>query len=388
MCLFQTFRTYSAARDYYNNNRYTVRNQYSSEHKKSILSRVNFAFNKTYGYVTATNNNEHFWILANKRHPEFPKHQEAYESMKAAFDNMKSDVSVEQLKTDLQPSIDYFNNLIPNYPGTKKKARKVKYASYYNIAKMYYFLDMPEKAKEYAQKLIENDYDKGDGKSLNRMSDELLEKFAANKTTSRHFKVLTEDLTNQEEEPEVAAQPASKPGLEVVKAYAISKQNDTTLVDMETKDISKIAYEIRTVQYADNGTPVGTLIKSAKKFSEVLFTDGTHYKNVLFKESSIKGDAVGVGKMLSGAKEKLCKVLFESDKINLYLFNNEEPVILKAGSDKAKSTLSTGFVFGFKKQLAKLAEGNPELVEKAKNKEFKNTPEDLMRFCEALASSK
>lgn len=30
----------------------------------------------------------------------------------------------------------------------------MRYASYYNIAKLHYTIDMPEKAKEYANKVI------------------------------------------------------------------------------------------------------------------------------------------------------------------------------------------------------------------------------------------
>ena len=92
--------------------------------------------------------------------------------------------------------------------------------------------------------------------------------------------------------------------------------------------------------------------------------------------------------LLGGAAEKLCKVLFESDKINLYLFNNEEPVIFIPGNKKGKSTLSTGFVFGFKKNLTKLAEGCPALIEKVKNKAFKNNIDDLVQFCKELTSCK
>ncbi|GAA3634335.1 hypothetical protein [Flavivirga jejuensis] len=386
-----SFSTYKAAQNHYNNNRYNIRNKYTSKHKKSILNIINSNLNTTYGYVPANYNTVVFWILGNKKHPEYQKHMENYGIMKAAFAKMKYDQPVSGLKTELEPVIDYFNSLIPKYVGTKKKMAKMRYASYYNIAKMYYYLDMPEKAKEYAEKLIENDYDKSHGKHFIRISDELLKKFEINETNTRHFEVITEDLTNIEEAPEAEEASGSNTKLELVKAYLISKVGDTILVDIETKDVKKIAYEIRTVQYADNGTPVGTKVENAKDFNEVLFVDGTHYKNVMFKESGVKNgnnNAVSAQMLLSGAAEKLCKVLFESDKINLYHFNNEEPVIFTPGSEKGKSTLSTGYVFGFKKNLVKLAKGCPALIEKAENKTFKNTPEDLMTFCKELASCK
>ncbi|WP_346880655.1 hypothetical protein [uncultured Algibacter sp.] len=388
-----SFSSYRDAQNHYNNNRYNIKNKYASKHKKSILSRINGTLNSKYGYVPRNESNENFWILGSKKHPEYKNHMEAFETLKVIFAKMKYDQPIEDLKAETQPVIDYFNSLIPKYVGTKKKMAKVRYASYYNIAKIYYYLEMPEKAKEYGQKIIDNGYDKSDGKHFIRISNNLIEKFKINKTNTRHFEVITEDLSNVvEEEPENqnGYQNASNSKLELVKAYLISKAGDTTLVDMETKDIDKIAYKIRTVRYDNNKSPVGTEVKSAKDFNEVLFVDGTHYKNVKFKESSIKGDDVDAAKMLlGGAKEKLCKILFESDKIDLYLFNNEETVIYTPNdSKKGKSTLSTAFVFGFKKKLVKLAEGCPTLAEKAQNKAFKNTPEDLLLFCKELNSCK
>ncbi|MCL5126777.1 hypothetical protein [Algibacter sp. L4_22] len=382
-----SFKSYKQAQDYYNNNRYNIKKTHSTKHQQNILSSINSSLNSTYGYVKSSTSNENFWILGTKKHPEYPKHMEAYETMKAAFSKMKYNESTADLKAELEPVIDYFNSLIPVYEGPKKKMKKMRYASYYNLAKIYYYLDMPEESKIFGQKLIDNDYDKSDGKNFIRISDNLLSKFKANETDNRHFEVVTEDLTNIEDEPEAEEESVSDNKLELVKAYLISKAGDTTLVDMETKDIKQIAYELRTVQYTTDGTPIGTEVKSAKGFNEVLFVDGTHYKNIAFKESSVKGDAVNAGQLLlGGSSEKLCKILYESEKLNLYLFNNEETVIFTPGSKKGKSTLSTGFVFGFKKNLIKLAEGCASLIEKAENKEFKNTPEDLIKFAKELAS--
>tara|TARA_R110002033_G_scaffold136759_1_gene176169 strand:+ start:1445 stop:3013 length:1569 start_codon:yes stop_codon:yes gene_type:complete len=377
------FKTYRAAQDYYNNNRNNLRSTHASNHQKGILNTINNNLNNIYGYQITESRGEHFWILGKKKHPEYQKHMDAFEAMKVAFSKMKSHESVNDLKAELTPIMDYFNSLVPKYAGSKKKEAKMRYASFYNIAKMYYYLDMPEESKVYAQKLIDNDYDKSDGKYFIRRADELITKFKANDTNTRHFEVLTEDLSNIVEEPVVdEPEESSSLNLELIKAYLVSKAGDTTLVDMDTKDIKNIAYKMNIVKYADNGTPIGTEVRSAKELNEVLFIDGTHYKNVPFKESTVTEGSI------SDSQEKLCKVLVESDKVNLYLFNNEEPVILAPNSENGTSTLSKSFVFGFTKNLAKLAEGNSALIEKVNNKEFKNNVEDLVKFCNELASSK
>ncbi|MUU78631.1 hypothetical protein [Winogradskyella endarachnes] len=377
------FKTYRAAQDYYNNNRNNLRNTYSSDHQKAILNSINYNLNTIYGYQITNKRSEHFWILGKKKHPEYQKHIEAFEAMKTAFSKMKSNESVDELKTELAPIMDYFTSLVSKYNGTKKKDAKMRYASFYNMAKMYYYLDMPEETKIYAQKLIDNDYDKSDGKYFIRIADQLIERFNANNTNTRHFEVLTEDLSHIVEKPTITKpEVSSSLNLELIKAYLVSKTNDTTLVDLDTKDIKNIAYKMNIVRYADNGTPIGTEVKSAKELNEVLFVDGTHYKNIDFKETTTSKEA------LNATQEKLCKVLVESDTINLYLFKEEEPVIVTPNSDTGTSTLSKSYVFGFNKNLAKLAEGHPELVEKVNNKQFKNTVEDLVKFCNELAVSK
>ena len=380
----KSFNSYSKAQDHFNNNRYTIRNEYKSNHRNQFINNVKSYLLEKYGYEIESHNREFFWILGSKKHPEYAKHHEAYETLKTAFDKMKYNESVESLKTEVQPVIDYFNSVIPNYEGTKRKIRKVRYASYYNIAKIYYYLDEPEKVKEYADKIIENDFDKGDGKYFNKIGDKLIKDFDANKTKTRHFEVLTEDLSNEVEAENVAVKTND---IEINQAYLITKENDTTLVDIKTSDMGTIAYNLKTVEYDNNGTPFGTKVRKAKSCKELVFIDGDHYRNIKFKESSIKSGELNVGQaVLGGASEKLCKVLFESEKINLYLFNQKELVIFPAGKEKGKSTLSSGYVFGFKKNLSKLAEGCPEIQEKVANKEYKNNAEDLTLFCKELSS--
>ncbi|NRD19175.1 hypothetical protein HNV08_03870 [Winogradskyella eckloniae] len=378
------FNSYKAAEDYYNNNRNTIRKRHSSDHQQQIIHDINGQLNNIYGYQPLNAKSDHFWILGKKKHPEYNKHMDAFEAMKVAFSKMKSNEPIDQLKNELAPTIDYFNSLISKYTGSKKKDVKMRYASYYNIAKMYYYLDMPNETKVYAQKLIDNDYDKSDGKYFIRIADDLIAKFNANQSNTRHFEVLTEDLSNIIEEPivEEAEEESSSLNLELIKVYLITKTNDTTLVDMDTKDIKNIAYKLNTVRYADNGTPIGTEVRSANELREILIVDGTRYKNIDFKSSNLNQEAV------NGTQEKLCKVLLESDKINLYLFNNEEPVIVSPDSNHGTSTLSNSFAFGFNQNLVKLAEGHPELIEKVNANGFKNNIDDLVKFCNELAISK
>lgn len=387
------FNSYYKAEKYYKINKYDIKSNQRSKHRSEIKSTINSYLNSRYGYRSYSSNLEFLWILASKKHPEKKAHHEAYNKLKNIFEKMKYDETTNEIAKELEPVIAYFNGVIARYPGTKRKMRKVKYASYYNLANIYYYLDMPEKTKEYGQKIIDNDYDKSDGRRFLRSAVSLAKTLEENKMKSRHMKILTEDISNvknEEEEREVLSQqPKTAYNLELNKAYLITKKNDTVLVDMNTSDIAKIGYDLKTIQYDANGTPIGTRIKKAKGCKELLFTDGLHYKNIKFKESSVKSSSVDVAQaVLGGATDKLCKVLFESDKISLYKFNNKELVIVPAGSEKGNSTLSMSFVFGFKKKLAKLAKDCPAVADKAKAKKYKNTEESLLKFCNELSDCK
>ncbi|MGB1041873.1 MAG: hypothetical protein ACPGU6_00635 [Tenacibaculum sp.] len=385
----KAFDRYYRAEEFYKNNKYDIKSNYRSKQKSAIKRSIDGYLNARYGYRPYNTKNEFLWILGSKRHPEHAKHHEAYNTMKNIFDKMKYDESTDEIAKELAPVIAYFNEVVTRYVGKKRKMRKVRYASYFNLANIYYYLDMPEKVKEYGQKIIDNNYDKSDGKRFIRYADALSKSLETNKMKSRHMKVVTEDISNAIAEEEAPKKEAVVEDIELNKAYLITQKNDTTLVDINTKDIARIGYDLRTVQYDTTGRPIGTRIKKAKGCKELLFTDGLHFKNIKFKESSVKSGSVDVGQaVLGGATDKLCKVLFESDKISLYKFNNKELVIVPAGSDKGSSTLSMGFVFGFKKKLAKLAKDCPSVAEKAQKKQYKNTEESLLQFCNDLTSCK
>ena len=381
------FDSYYKAERHYKNNKYDIKNRYRTQHKSAIKKRISYSLNAKYGYRPTSFGNEFLWILGSKRHPEFEKHHEAYGKVKTIFAKMKHDQPIDGMLAELTPIIDYFNDAVTRYPGKKRKLRKVRYASYYNLANIYYYLDMPEKVKEYGQKIIDNDYDKSDGKRFIRYADALKATLEKNQMKTRHMVVVTEDISNvveEEEEQAPVAQPKAE--LELNKAYLITQKNDTVLVDVNTKDIASIGYSLKTVQYDKNGTPVGSRVEKAKGCKELLFVDGLHFKNIKFKESSTKSGSLDLGGALAGVSDKLCKVLYESDKIGLYKFNNKELVIVPAGSEKGKSTSGMGFVFGFKKKLAKIAESCPAVA--ADTKKYKNTEEDLLQFCKDLSACK
>lgn len=380
-----SFDSHYKAERHYRNNKYDIKNHNRSKHKQSIKRQLIPYLNEVYGYVPYRNNNEYLWILDSKKHPEYKKHHEAYNIVKNAFSKMKYDEATDGIAKELEPAISYFEGVIPRYPGTKRRMRKLKYASYYNLANIYYYLDKPEKVREYANKIIDNSYDKFDGKRFSDNADYLAKSLQDNQMNSRHMKVVTEDVSNIIEEEEDTEKVKEVSNIELEKAYLVTKTNDTILVDIRKDDVLKIAKDVAVVSYDADGVALGTKKQKASTLKELLFVEGLHYKTVKFKESVSKKAGIKISKT---ATSKLCEVLFESEKIGLYKYKGKELVLLTKGSEKGISTSSIGFVFGFNKKLAKIAGDCLSVIEKTKRKAYKNKEESLIKYCEDLSKCK
>ena len=70
-----SFTSYSKAQDYYNNNKYTIRDKYRNEHSNKMLSSARNFLNNNYGFYIV-NKNFNLKLMGSKKHPEFAKHQE------------------------------------------------------------------------------------------------------------------------------------------------------------------------------------------------------------------------------------------------------------------------------------------------------------------------
>ncbi len=159
--------------------------QQSKSYVGSTMSSLNRTLNNKYGYPEERKN-DILWILDSKSHPEFENQQQAIQAIKVLFAQMSATASIDDLKTGLEPVVEYFNTLKTKYTSSDKADKKMRYSAFYNLAKIYYYLDMPEKCIEEAEGLIKNDYDTGDGKHLIKMAEKLKEEMARANTDTRH----------------------------------------------------------------------------------------------------------------------------------------------------------------------------------------------------------
>lgn len=160
----------------------------------SLSTRITDDFG--YGEVTVT---DQMWIIDTKKHPEYQAHRQAFLSASEVLFGLSANRSLEGAREKLAPAINYFESIKRKYTSTSKHDRKIRYASYYNLAVIYYYLDDPQSMQKEASGLILNDFDAKDGKNLEGGALRLKNLFLATKMNTRHFVIDTTSFRGPKE---------------------------------------------------------------------------------------------------------------------------------------------------------------------------------------------
>jgi hypothetical protein len=142
----------------------------------------NFGFSET----TA---NDFMWIIDSRKHPEYAAHRQAFQQMNEILFSMNANSSIEGAREQLKPVIAYFEKIKKKYPSTTRHDRKIRYASYFNLAVLYYYLDDPQAMMKEANGLELNDYDAKDAKGFVQTATWLKNIFQKTNIYSRHFNI-------------------------------------------------------------------------------------------------------------------------------------------------------------------------------------------------------
>lgn len=190
-------RTYKApessnpvdAANNFNNKILETKSNLSKQLVNGAVSNLNSYLNTNYGYAIQKVN-DIFWVLNNKKHPEYGEQQKAWNNFKNAIVLMNPDEPLDKVKEKLKPVIAYYQKVKTIYTSSDKEAKKLRYASYYNLAKIYLYLDDPAAAMREADALAMNDFDESDGRNLRAVAENLDEQLKRNNATTRHFPVV------------------------------------------------------------------------------------------------------------------------------------------------------------------------------------------------------
>lgn len=139
-----------------------------------------------YGIATVT---DHMWIIDSRKHPEYSAHRNAFLTLKDVLFSISANRPLDGIREQLKPVIDYFEGIKKKYTSTSKHDRKIRYASYFNLAVLYYYLDDPQAMLKEAGGLILNDFDARDGKAFEATALRLKNQFEETGIHTRHFAI-------------------------------------------------------------------------------------------------------------------------------------------------------------------------------------------------------
>jgi len=143
-----------------------------------------------FGFKTVTVN-DFMWIVDSKKDPEYSAHRLAFLKLGEILFAMNASTPIDEAKKQLKPVIDYFESIKKIYTSSRKHDRKIRYASYYNLAVLYYYLDDPQSMINEAMGLELNDYDAGDARGFKQSAARLKNIFEQTNIYTRHFPIDT-----------------------------------------------------------------------------------------------------------------------------------------------------------------------------------------------------
>lgn len=134
---------------------------------------------------------DYMWIIDSRKDPEYSAHRQAFLTISDVLFGMNAYTAIDSARQQLQPVINYFEKLKQLYSSSSKHDRKIRYASYYNLAVLYYYLDDPQQMMREANGLELNDFDAGDAKGFQQTAGWLKTIFEQTNIYTRHFTIDT-----------------------------------------------------------------------------------------------------------------------------------------------------------------------------------------------------
>jgi hypothetical protein len=179
------YDTSRKASEYWKNNRENLLDKFSRELTSLAVDKARTNASLNFGF-TVGQTSDIIKTIDEKKHPENNAFRAASDQLKQKLQEV--DAYTPLSEDDVTDLIDYFKSIPSKYTDLKLKADiRLRYAAYYNLCKIYLYLDQPQNVKQYADLIFENGHDKGDCKKMNEEADKLAKLLNARDIKSRHF---------------------------------------------------------------------------------------------------------------------------------------------------------------------------------------------------------
>jgi hypothetical protein len=179
--------SYESLKKEYNEERQNVEQQIARSVVGAEFGAIFNYMNRKVGYMPY-DNRFIVWETDSPKHAESNDFAKNTAELKRLFSVIKADKVEDSIKNGLEKIAAYYKGVAEKYTNPSEKAeKKLRYASYFNMAQLYLHLDRLDESAEWAKKVVENDYDKKDGERIIKEIAEVKKDMERIKTTSRRI---------------------------------------------------------------------------------------------------------------------------------------------------------------------------------------------------------
>ena len=340
------------------------------------------------------NTREYFRVLS-KKSDGADEFNAAFELVKNAFEKMKYNQPIGNLKAEVKPAIDTWLKLKETYPANKKKGKRGRHACLYNIAATLFWLEEFGEAAKYAKEGIAVG-------NRERHLEKVLENITAvkksmktNRVTTRHIDRDLENFVVREMPPMPmnANLPNQSPQSIAVSKNAITY--DGFIIDKKGSRI-KGKFIIsqnkkKELEFGKQGNITFRWNKNNVPLESYLGPD--EIKSFGFNKRSFNCLPYQTGLDNGAANNKIMECLFDSDLMKVYKYypyepginNNKTEISLQRKTDAVPvSTVGDDFLI-FKRGLSEFFKDCPDLSDLALKGEFEKNEVDIVRAAKAYA---
>ncbi|MDR0866479.1 MAG: hypothetical protein LBO74_16335 [Candidatus Symbiothrix sp.] len=162
-----------------------VKNDLIKETFKETCQSASDTWTRAYGYKIVSGD-DYLLTMKEKEYYYTYFYLRNIQKIKDIFVKANTYSPLSEYKDQIAPYIQYYEEVIGLFQKIQPNvAKTVEAASYYNIAKLYYFYDMPDKSLEYIQKGLETGELKRDLENLKGYNEYLKKTFETNNITNR-----------------------------------------------------------------------------------------------------------------------------------------------------------------------------------------------------------
>ena len=179
------YSTRKEAADFWNNNRDVMKEKFIGDCAVNAIKKLSSTLDTNFGFPIYQKS-EIIKVTDEKKHPENEPFKEKVAELKSKVEALTGTTPLAE--SEVEEVIEYFKSIPGRYTDLKLKADiKLRYAAYFNLCRIYLFIDQPEKVKEWADLLLANDYDKKDAEKLIKEADERIANFNRTVIKSTQF---------------------------------------------------------------------------------------------------------------------------------------------------------------------------------------------------------